>query len=255
MTQITDIRGNEFKGLLDGITNQTMSDIRPATANLAAVNSSCVVDCNGVSVVAVQVTGTFVGTVVFEATVDGSNYVQLPAINPLTNTIINTIAATGTVAMVGCTGFRQVRVRCSAYTSGTIVVAMRATAADFAIVGIPLPTTLHVTATAAVNTGVTVTLPAAGAGLFHYITRILVEKFFATAGLATATPSVVTTTNLPGSRALSFPTAGIVGSMEPEEIAPAQPIKSSAANVATTVVCPASTDTIWRVSVDYYVGA
>lgn len=255
MTQILDIRGNEFKGLLDGITNQTMNDIRPLTANLAAVNASCVVDLNGVSVCAVDVRGTFVGTLVFEGTVDGSNFVQLPGINPLTQAIVNTIAATNTIVMVGCTGFKQIRARVSAYTSGTMVVALRASAADYGIVGIPLPTPLHVTATAAVNTGVTATLPAAGAGLFHYITRIHVKLFFATAGLAGATPKLVTTTNLPGTRVLSFPTAGALGTVAEEEISNAQPIKSTTANTATTIVCPAATDSIWRVSVDYYVGA
>jgi hypothetical protein len=255
MAQLSDERGNEFKGVLDGITNQTMVDGRAATASLSIANATAVVDLNGVSVVAVDVRGTFVGTLVFEATVDGTNFVQLPGINALTNAFVNTITTTAQTVMVGCTGFRQFRVRASAYTSGAMIVALRASMADYAIVGIPLPTPLHVTNTAAVNTAVTATLPAAGAGLFHYITRIFVKKYFATAGLAAATPQLVTSTNLPGSRVMSFSTAGALGSTAEETIANALPIKSTTANTATTIVCPAATDAIWRVSVDYYVGA
>lgn len=255
MAQLFDARDNEFKGALDGITGQTVTDSRAATASLAAVNAEALVDLNGVSIVAVDVRGTFVGTLVFEGTIDGSNYVQLPGINRLTNVMVNTITATNTVVMVGVSGFRRFRVRCSAYTSGAMIVALRASMADFAIIGIPLPTPLHVTNTAAVNVAVTATLPAPGAGLFHYITRIHVKKYFATAGLAAATPQLVTTTNLPGARVLSMGTAGAIGSTAEETIANAQPIKSTAANTATTIVCPAATDAIWRVSVDYYVGA
>lgn len=255
MVQFKDARGNEFKGVLDGITDDVMTDARVATKSLAAVNAEALVDLNGVSIVAVDVRGTFVGTLVFEGTIDGSNYVQLPGINRLTNVMVNTITATNTVVMVGVSGFRRFRVRCSAYTSGAMIVALRASMADFAIIGIPLPTPLHVTNTAAVNVAVTATLPAPGAGLFHYITRIHVKKYFATAGLAAATPQLVTTTNLPGARVLSMGTAGAIGSTAEETIANAQPIKSTAANTATTIVCPAATDAIWRVSVDYYVGA
>jgi hypothetical protein len=255
MTQFLDARGNEFKGMLDGITNQTMVDARAPSATLAALNATAVVDLNGVSVVAVDVRGTFVGTLVFEATVDGTNFVALPGINALTNAFVNTITTTAQTVLVGVTGFRQFRVRVSAFTSGAMIVALRASMANYAIIGVPLPTPLHVTATGLVNAAVTATIPSAGAGLFHYITRIHVKLFFATAGLAGATPKLVTTTNLPGTRVLSFPTAGAVGTIAEEEISNAQPIKSTTAGTATTIVCPAATDAIWRVSVDYYVGA
>ena len=255
MAQLFDARDNEFKGVLDGITNQTVTDLRAATANLAVANAEAIVDLNGVSVVAVDVRGTFVGTLVFEASVDGTTYVALPGINPLTNAFVNTITATNTVVMVGVTGFRRFRARVSAYTSGTMLVSLRASMADFAIIGVPLPTTLHVTNTGLVNAAVTATLPVPGAGLFHYITRIHVKKYFATVGLAAATPQLVTTTNLPGARVLSFATAGALGATAEETIANAQPIRSTTANTATTIVCPAALDAIWRVSVDYYVGA
>src|SRR6266566_4860776 len=51
--------------------------------------------------------------------------------------------------------------------------------------------TLHVTATAAVNTGATATLPAAGAGLFHYITSIEIVKLYAVIGVANAAGTII----------------------------------------------------------------
>jgi hypothetical protein len=255
MTVWRDARGNEYRGFLDGITNVTVTDARAATASLAALNAEAVVDMDGVAVVMVDIRGTFVGTFVFEASVDGTNYVGISGINVLTQQVVASITATATTVAVGVTGFRRFRVRCSAFTSGAGVVALRATAADYAIITVPLPALLSVTNTAIVNTAVTLTVPAAGAGLFHYFTRIMVQRFFATAGLAGATPTLVTTTNLPGARAFSFPTAGALGTSVAEILEQSQPLKSSAANTATTIVCPASTDTIWRVTADYYVGA
>jgi hypothetical protein len=111
-----------------------------------------------------------------------------------------------------------------------------------------------VTATAAVNTAVTLTIPANPAGLFHLFTRINIKRFFVTAGLAGTTPTLVTTTNLPGSLAFSFGTAGAIGTTLEEVLEPSAPIKSVTAATATTIVCPAVTDTIWRVTALYLLG-
>lgn len=114
------------------------------------------------------------------------------------------------------------------------------------------PSSLAVTGTAAVNTGVTVTLPAV-AGQFHYITQIQIIKFYAALGVAAAAPIVATTTNLPGTMALSFgQSAAAQGIIEQQTITPTTPIKSSVVNTATTIVCPAQLQTIWRVNVFYY---
>jgi hypothetical protein len=57
---------------------------------------------------------------------------------------------------------------------------------------------LAVTATGAANAAVTLTIPAAGSGLFHYIDRIEIYRV-ATLALAGTAALTVTTTNLPGS--------------------------------------------------------
>ena len=111
---------------------------------------------------------------------------------------------------------------------------------------------LCVTATGLAAAAVTLTVPAVAAQ-FHYIAFIQVVKFATAALTAAATPVLVTTTNLPGNPVLSFSAAASAqGTDEVQTIQPATPIKSTAVNTATTIVCPATTATIWRVNVWYY---
>lgn len=114
--------------------------------------------------------------------------------------------------------------------------------------------TLHVTGTAAVNTGVTVSLPTAGAGLFHYITAIHVVKLYSVIGVAAGAGNIITSTNLPGNPAwtteqLASPAGTAVTVLDYK---PTTPLKSSVANTATTIVCPVQLQTIWRVNVSYF---
>lgn len=117
------------------------------------------------------------------------------------------------------------------------------------------PATLVVTATAAANTALTLTIPAAGAGLFHYISRIEISRT-ATAALAGTATLVVTTTNLPGTLAFSFGNAMVAGGTQ-KDLAEnlLHPLKSSVANTATTIVAPApGAAVLWRMNVFYYTG-
>ena len=256
MTQLFDVRGNPFAGQLDAITGETITDARAATATLSALNATTVVDLNGKTVVAVDLrAAAFTGTVVFEATIDGANWFALTGlVGTVTVSLVTGAGAVNTQVIVGVSGFRSFRVRVSAFTSGSLVVALRASMSDYAILATPSPAPFCVTATAAVNTAVTLTMAANPAGLFHLFTRIHIKRFFVTAGLGGATPTLVTTTNLPGSLAFSFGTAGAIGTTLEEVLEPASPIKASAAATATTIVCPASTDTIWRVTAHYLLG-
>jgi hypothetical protein len=114
--------------------------------------------------------------------------------------------------------------------------------------------TLHITATGAVNTAVTATLPAAGAGLFHYITFLQIQKLYSVAGVAAGAGVIITTTNLPGAPA--FTTEQVVGAVGQVvtvvDYTPATPLKSSVANTATTIVAPLQLQTIWRINVSYF---
>lgn len=112
---------------------------------------------------------------------------------------------------------------------------------------------LGVTAVGASGAAVTLTLPAVAAQ-FHYITLIEIVKYAAAALTGAAAPVTVTTTNLPGSPAFTFTTAGAIGTSERDTYASMKAIKSAVVNTATTIVCPATTGVIWRVNV-WYVAA
>lgn len=115
------------------------------------------------------------------------------------------------------------------------------------------PANLHVTATAATGAAATATLPAGGAGLFHYITRIHITAYTTAARTGSATPLVApTTTNLPGSPVWTMATAAAIGTTDVRETVFVAPLKSSTANTATTIVGTLTTGIIWRISVDYY---
>ncbi len=117
------------------------------------------------------------------------------------------------------------------------------------------PSTLGVTAVGAAGAAVTLTLPAAGTGLFHYITQVRIEMYNTAARTGGATPVTVTSTNLPGTPAWTFPSAGAVGTIiEQEQLLAGNALRSSAANVPTTIVGPATTSVIWRLLVFYYTG-
>ena len=110
-----------------------------------------------------------------------------------------------------------------------------------------------VTATAAAGSAVTLTLPAPGASLKQFILEITITKFSAALLVAAAAPVVVTTTNLTGNPSYDFQAnAAAPGTIERVQVLPALAIEATAENTAVTIVCPATTDVIWRVSVRYY---
>ncbi len=112
---------------------------------------------------------------------------------------------------------------------------------------------LVVSVTGTTGAAVTATLLAV-AGAFHYIALIEIVKYFTVANAASATPLVVTTTNLPGSLAFTFgQPLGAIGVTDRMIHNPTDPVKSSVAN--TTIVCPATTGILWRVNVYYYAAA
>jgi hypothetical protein len=269
VTQFFDARGNELLvNFPDQVNGGVVTDARPATNVLSAANAEVIMDLNGAAVAYFDVrSGAGVLTFLFEGTVDGVNYFALPAF-----CVQQAVAATLTAEQyissvtiattlvgqyaIGVTGFRRVRIRVSAFTSGSITVATRATKSDYLIYARPVPATLHVTATAAVNTGSTATLPAAGAGMFHYITRVELVKLYAVIGVAAGAGVIITTTNLPGGPAFTTEqnasAAGTVARVIDADFQ--QPLKSAVANTATTFIAGAQLQTIWRWNISYFVG-
>ena len=271
MPTLYDARGNEIlAGFPDAVNGSVLINPRTYTSVLSAVNAEVIMDLNGAAVATFDVrTAAGALSFVFEGTMDGVNYVQLPGfINfQSLNAVLTAEQYVGTVTfaaavtnigqyIVGVTGFNRVRLRVSAFTSGNITVAARASIADFIIYGRQIPSTLHVTVTATVGVIATLTLPSAGVGLFHYITLIQLVQFVSVARTAAATPVLATTTNLPGSPVYSLDaTVGAVGQLFLYDFTPLTPLKSLLAATATTFVGPATASTIWRWNVSYYVGA
>lgn len=105
------------------------------------------------------------------------------------------------------------------------------------------------TATGATGAAVTLTIPAA-VGVFHNISHLSIQAYSTAARTGSATPVIVTTTNLNGV-AFTFATAAAIGTTDFKVIESAYPVKSVLANTATTIVCPATTGVIWRVNCFY----
>lgn len=116
---------------------------------------------------------------------------------------------------------------------------------------LPQVADLAVTGVAAAGTGVTVTLPAVS-GEFHHITSIVIQMYASAARTGNATPTTVTSTNLPGSPAWTLNTAQAIGGMSEFKYEFSTALKSSVVNTNTTIVCPNTASVIWRVNVAYY---
>lgn len=201
----------------------------------SAVPVSGTVALDSASLAALETTGVAVSN--FPATQPVSGTVT--ATGPLTDAQLRASAVpiSGTVTANVGTGTQPV--------SGTVSVSG---AVDES------PATLAVTATGAAAAAVTATLPAV-AGQFHYITSIQIIYYATVAVVGTATPVVVTTTNLPGSPAFTFPRAMAIGTVNEQKFEFPISLKSSVVNTATTIVGPATTSILWRINVFYRAGA
>lgn len=259
--RLLDARGNEFAGQLDRINNQTITDGRTATNALSGAAQEVLIDLDGHASVMVHLkTAACSATFVAEGSVDGTNYLvqPLPFISLATNACVASVVSTTTLDIgyiIPVSGYRRFRIRCSAFTSGSMNVTTRATLAPVPPQSELLyPTTLWVTVTAAANTAATATLPAAP-GLFHYITHLDMTRN-ATAALVGSATLVHTSTNLPGSPAWSVGNAMIIGGTQLDVVAEFScPLRSSVVNTATTFVMPAAGAAVLnRINVGYYLG-
>jgi len=113
--------------------------------------------------------------------------------------------------------------------------------------------TLTVVLAPAANTGGTLTLPAV-TGQCHFITSIQITRV-ATAALTGSAVLDITTTNLNGSNWKVGNAMAAGGTQNDVQLSFAQPIRSDAAGVDTTIVFPAPGAAVqWIVNVTYYTG-
>jgi hypothetical protein len=254
MAKLYDEQGNRIDNL-HRLGGETIVDARNNTTILAAINAEVLFDVDVQAMASVDFRGTFVLQAIAEATIDGTNYFQIPIWNILTEAHIVSISAAGSYQVNIPSGSKKIRVRCSSYTSGSATVAMRGSVIDTFLYAKDLPATTA-TVTAAVGIVATLTIPAAGVGLYNYLVALYVEKFAGAVLTAAATPVLVPITGLLGNPILSFSaSADAVGTSVPKEIVSSKPIKGSATNTTLVVSCPAVTGVIWRVNAVYYVGA
>ena len=200
--------------------------------------------------------------------------IRIAAVNAATGTVgastflMSTLAlgdtsGTGNSIIDGVHGFRKQTVKgpssAAIATDSPAVIALHPTS--------PLPAgtnnignlnelrsaTLAATVTAASGAAATLTLPAV-VGQFHYITALDIVLYSAAARTGSATPTLVTTTNLPGSIAFTFSTAGAIGTNDVQALIRVTPLKSLLANTATTIVAPIAAGGIWRITATYFTG-
>lgn len=91
-----------------------------ASGSLTGTGTLFSVDVGDCSHQSTQLTGTFVGTVVWEACNDNTNFVTIGVVRRDTASPVEALSATTTGLYVGAIPARYFRARVSAYTSGTI---------------------------------------------------------------------------------------------------------------------------------------
>ncbi len=252
---------------------RTVHPLRTASGTLAAINNELVMPVVGTNSALLYIQSTsFIGTLEFTGVSDvgGTLYFPIVAFPHAVGSAGGTIpvssqplvtdalvaANTSRVYAIPCGQLKSVRVRVSAFTSGSCVATLTADDSDsINLAVLSRATTLLVTATGAASAAVTATMPAV-AGLRHIIDFIQVTRSATAALTAAAAPVVVTTTGLPGSPALTFGSdvAGIGIDKEVRLDFGSTGLATSTLNTATTVVCPVYTGVIWRINVGYRLG-
>lgn len=227
------------------------------TGILAALNAEIVIPGDGIASVLIDLRDTFNATFQLQGTVDGTNYQVIPVRPTAAGGGVYVSAITGTTQGVwaaNCSGYKSVRLICTAFTSGSAVATLMGTNAPLDETKQGVVTPLLVTATGAAGAAVTLTLPAPGVGLRQYLTFLRIVRFASALLTAAATPVVVTTTNLPGALAFSLPAeAAPQGTLTPFTEDFGYPLMASAQNTAVTIVAPLTTGVLWRLTAGYYV--
>lgn len=228
-----------------------------AAATLGSLNAEVIINADGCSTVTIDMRGTFSLTIEVAGTIDGTNWtpIAMRPVNQAAKLYVATIAGTTAGVWLGAvTGYRQVRARVTAYTSGAAVTTLLASLSPFNDTNVDMITSTLGTTVGAAAAAVTLTLAAPGAGLRQYLTYLSINRFATALLTAAAAPVTVTTTNLPGSLAFSFGAEALPqGELDRWREDFAYPIAASAQNTAVTIVCPATTAVIWRVTAGYYV--
>lgn len=93
---------------------------KSGTGTISALNGAVTITTNGAGSAQVNVSGTWAATMIIEGVV-GSTWITISGDVDSTDTVINTFTVNSLVT-INCGGFPQIRIRASAYTSGTATV-------------------------------------------------------------------------------------------------------------------------------------
>ena len=96
-----------------------------AVGTLAAAAQTVALSLNGQSAGTASITGTWVGTITFEGTIDGTNYFSINAVSASTSAPQTTTIANG-LYRITPGGLTQIRVNMSSFTSGTASIKLNA---------------------------------------------------------------------------------------------------------------------------------
>lgn len=101
------------------------------TGTISALNGAVTVQVDGLGGAAIDVRGTFTGTITFQGTIDGTNWFSLQgtAAASAQNAGAFTTATAAGAWFFQCAGCIQIRAIATAWTSGTATVVVRATTA------------------------------------------------------------------------------------------------------------------------------
>lgn len=103
--------------------SQASTDRVLLAQNVTTLNQTVIINTANMGSVMVQVTGTFVATLSFEATIDGTNYFGWYGTSNQTVVPVQSITSPDQV-IFNASGIQAFRVNCTAYTSGTAIVSI-----------------------------------------------------------------------------------------------------------------------------------
>lgn len=108
----------------------SMGPITSGTLTAAAQTVTISGFAQSINQIAIDITGTFSATIVFEVTFDGTNWVAVNATPYVTGgAAVSSVTTTGDWT-IPCGGAQAARVRCSAYTSGTATITLNPSVAS-----------------------------------------------------------------------------------------------------------------------------
>lgn len=251
--------------ILRNLLNNFMphEESRRIDGTISALNGEVALAVNGDSNATVSITTTAAAlTYTIEGSYDGINYVSLPAYilqsagavfatAPVNPVLLEAVTAACTrVFSLSIAGVRNIRVRASAFTSGSINVSITTDTCSNAS---PFVETLEgnvgSSVTGLVGATASIVIPAV-AGLRIYVSNIVVTRIASTVLVAAAAPVAVSITNLTNIASLSFgQDAAPIGSDKVVTLtAQAGYIAASAVGASVTVTAPVYAGAIWRIS-------